>query len=249
MFEIQIDNARYWRDCIEPIVNLIDEGTFNITKEGIRLRAMDPSNISMVSFFMPAKAFSKYKVDEKENISINLENLYKILSRARENEALLMKNDSSKMLLEFIGKTSKRRYKLSLLEESKAIEKEPNVEFTANIEISSDSLKDIIKDASMISQYISFKASKDQFSINAKGDSGELEEIHELDGNVLRKLEAKEVAEATYNLEFLESMVKSCPSNSFISIYLKGKEEPIKIYYNIGDAEITYYLAPYYSEE
>ena len=50
MFEIKIDNAKYWRDCVEAIVSLVDEGTFNITKEGIALKAMDPSGISMVSF-------------------------------------------------------------------------------------------------------------------------------------------------------------------------------------------------------
>jgi hypothetical protein len=32
MFELKIDNAKYWRDCVESIVNLVDEGLFNITQ-------------------------------------------------------------------------------------------------------------------------------------------------------------------------------------------------------------------------
>ena len=38
MFEIKIDDARYWKNCVDSIVSLIDEGSFNITKEGISLR-------------------------------------------------------------------------------------------------------------------------------------------------------------------------------------------------------------------
>jgi Proliferating cell nuclear antigen, N-terminal domain. len=56
MFELKMDNAKYWRDCVESIVSLIDEGSFNIAKDGISLKAMDPSGISMVSFFIPSKA-------------------------------------------------------------------------------------------------------------------------------------------------------------------------------------------------
>ncbi|MFH1470714.1 MAG: DNA polymerase sliding clamp, partial [Candidatus Micrarchaeota archaeon] len=48
MFEIQIDDARVWKNCIDAIVNLIEEGTLEIDTDGIRLRAMDPSQIAMV---------------------------------------------------------------------------------------------------------------------------------------------------------------------------------------------------------
>ena len=29
MFEIKIDDARYWKNCVDSIVSLIDEGSFN----------------------------------------------------------------------------------------------------------------------------------------------------------------------------------------------------------------------------
>ena len=53
MFELKLENAKYWRDCIDALVSLIDEGLFSITNDGISLKAMDPSGISMVSFSMP----------------------------------------------------------------------------------------------------------------------------------------------------------------------------------------------------
>ncbi|MGC8662184.1 MAG: proliferating cell nuclear antigen (pcna) [Candidatus Micrarchaeia archaeon] len=244
MFEIKIDNAKYWRDCVESIVSLIDEGSFNISKEGISLKAMDPSGISMVSFSMPSKAFSKFDVEKPTSIGLNIENLGKVLSRARDDETLIMKDADSKLLMEFVGKGVRRRYKIPLIDVRKNVEKEPNVQFDANIEVSGEPLKEIIKDANLISSYISFKAAKDNFTITAHGDSGELEEIHESDGNVIKKLETQKTANATFNLEYLENMVKSCPIGSPISMALKT-DEPIKMSYNIGDATITYFLAPY----
>ena len=103
MFELKIDNAKYWRDCINSIGSLVDEGVFNISKDGISLKAMDPSSISMVSFHMPSKSFSKFSVEGNANVGLNIENLGKILSRTRENEALVIKDTDNKLSMEFIG--------------------------------------------------------------------------------------------------------------------------------------------------
>lgn len=247
MFELRLDNAKYWRDCIEAIVSLVDEGLFNITKEGISLRAMDPSGISMISFFIPNKAFTKYEIEKSMNIGLNLDNLSKIMSRARDNEALVIKDTDSKLLLEFLGEKGRRRYKLQLIDIKAREDKEPKVEFDANIEVDGDHLKNALKDASLLSSYISFKAEKGQFAINAKGDSGELEESHEIDGTNIKKVEAEKEASAVFNLEFLENMVKSSPIGNYVSISLKTNQ-PMRLGYKIGEASITYFLAPYVEE-
>lgn len=244
MFELKIDNAKYWRDCVDAIVSLVDEGSFNISKEGIILKAMDPSGISMVSFSIPSKAFSKFSIDKNASVGLNLQNLSKVLSRTRDNEELVMKETDGKLHLEFVGPTSRRRYRLPMIDVRKNVEKEPSVEFDAMVEVSGEPLKDIIKDASLISSYIAFKAAKEQFMVSARGDSGELEEDHKIDGNTIKKLSAKEKAESVFNLEYLENIVKSCPMGNSINISLKSNE-PLRVSYNIGDAQLTYYLAPY----
>ncbi len=247
MFEIRIDNAKYWKDCVSAIVSLVDEGLFNITKEGISLKAMDPSSISMISFTMPNKSFSKFNVEKPVSIGLNMENLDKMLSRTREGESLVMKDSENKLLMEFIGPNGKRRYKLQLIDVKKSVEKEPNVEFDSMVQINGEPLKDIIKDAAQLSSYVSFNASKNQFSVRARGDSGELEEFHENDSGILKKLETKKDSESTFNLEFLENMIKACPPGNDINIALKSNE-PMMLGYNIGDASVTYFLAPYMEE-
>ena len=241
--ELRIDNAKYWKECIDTIVSLVDEGVFNVAKDGVTLKAMDPSSISMISFFMPSKAFSKYEVEKNAGLGLNIDNLSKIMSRAREGESLVMKEHENKLTLEFSGQ-SKRRFRTQLIDVRKSADKEPNVQFDANIEINGEIFKDFVKDASLISPYISLKASKDQFSIDCRGDSGELNVVHQNDGTVIKKMSVEKDADSTFNLEFLENMVKACPPGNYISISLKSNE-PLKLSYNVGEAQITYYLAPY----
>jgi len=247
VFEFKLDNAKYWRDCVEAIVSLVDEGVFSISKDGISLRAMDPSGISMVSFFMPSKAFSTYEIEKNMSIGLNLDNLSKILSRTRDNEGLVLKDADNKLLLEFVSPNGKRRYKLQMIDIKAKEEKEPKVEFDANVEVDGEHLKNVLKDASLVSSYVAFKASKGQFIISAKGDSGELEEVHEVDGAEVKKVVADKDVNAVFNLEFLENMVKSSPVGNSIALALKTNQ-PLKLSYNIGDASVTYYLAPYVEE-
>ncbi len=242
--EIKIDDARYWKNCVDSIVNLIDEGTFAIAKDGISLKAMDPSGISMVSFYMPNKAFSKYDVDKNASIGLNLENFDKILASARQNEQLVMKETDSKLLIEFIGQNSRRRYKLPLIDVKKEVEKEPKIDFEATVEVKSDMFKEILKDAALLSTYIGFKAEKNSFFVIAKGDAGELEEEHENNAEIIKKLDVSKASNATFNLDYLQRIISACPQNSSIMLSLKS-EEPIRVDYKIGDASIAYYLAPY----
>ncbi len=245
MFELKIDDARYWKACVDSIVSLIDEGTFSIAKEGVSLKAMDPSGISLVSFFIPNKAFSKYEMDKPSTVGLNIDNFSKILNSSRANEQLVMKESSGKFMIEFIGQNSRRRYRLPMIETRKeATDKEPKIEFESIVELRSDHLREMLKDANLLSTYIGFKTDKDSFVVIAKGDAGELEEEHASNADAIKKIDVKKPSGVTFNLDYLERMVSACPQNSTILLSLKT-EEPIRVDYKIGDAALAYYLAPY----
>jgi proliferating cell nuclear antigen len=244
MFEIKIDDARYWKNCVESIQSLVDEGTFNITKEGISLKAMDPSGISMVSFFIPNKAFSKYEVDKPTTVGLNIDNLGKILASSRGGEQLVMKESGNKLSMEFIGQSSKRRFRLPIIDARKEAEKEPKIAFESNVEVKGESLKEILKDANLLSTYIGFKTEKESFTVVAKGDAGELEGEYGNNTEAIKKLSVTKPSSATFNLEYLERIIRGCPTDSSVSLSLKS-EEPIRVDFKIGDATLAYYLAPY----
>jgi len=43
-------DAKFLKDMMSAISILIDEATFDLTSDGIKLRAMDPSRVAMVDF-------------------------------------------------------------------------------------------------------------------------------------------------------------------------------------------------------
>lgn len=240
MLEVEVEDAKFWKRCVDAIVNLIDEGVFEFTSDGVSLRAMDPSRIAMVSFSIPKSSFSKYNVDAPAKIGLRLDNLSKILARTRGNEKLRMSLEENRFVLEFIS-DSKRNFRLPLVELPEGYKKEPKKEYTAEIKIDGTKFKDILKDASLVSSYILLEAWENGFIITAHGDSAELKV--ENDKSTMDGFNLKERAHAKFPLQYLSDMVEACPPNSKITIYLKSKA-PVILNYQINGADITYYLAP-----
>ena len=53
MFKAKMADAKFLKDMMGAISILVDEATFDVTPEGIKLRAMDPSRVAMVDFEWP----------------------------------------------------------------------------------------------------------------------------------------------------------------------------------------------------
>ena len=51
------------KDSISIISELVNEGQFEVTKEGIQLIAMDPANVGMVIFKLLASCFVEYNLE------------------------------------------------------------------------------------------------------------------------------------------------------------------------------------------
>ncbi len=242
MFEIQIDDARVWKSCIDAIVNLIEEGTFEIETEGIRLRAMDPSQIAMVSFFMPKSAFSDYKVSSANRIGLNFENLSKIMARTRGSEKLLMSLDENKLVMDFQSEESKRNFKVPLVEMPPGSHKDLKIEHDAVVTITASSLKEALRDAVLISSHITLEAGSFGFRVDAHGDNADLLLEGGQKGDGI-KVEAKQSAKATFPLKYLDDISRACPDGEKMTIHLKSNK-PLKMEYKIGEAEVIYFLAP-----
>ncbi|MEW6328498.1 MAG: proliferating cell nuclear antigen (pcna) [Candidatus Micrarchaeota archaeon] len=242
MFEIQVEDARTWKNCVDAIVNLIEEGTLDVNSDGISLRAMDPSQIAMVSFGIPKAAFLSYKVDSSNKVGINFDNLSKILSRTRGKEKLTMSSEENKLLLEFVSQDkTKRHFKLPLLDLPAGHQKEPKIEYDAVIKINGGQFKEVLRDVALISSHLVLEATDKGFNVTAHGDSADMRTESEK-ASVL-DLSVKSAARATFPLQYLDDITKACADNQPMAIHMKSNA-PIKITYPVGDASLVYYLAP-----
>lgn len=243
--ELVIEDAKEFKQCIGAIVNLIDEGVFEVSKEGMRLRSMDASQIAMVDFALPKGAFSKVDSPEKASIGLNLVDLTKILSRAREGEQLSMSLDEkeSRLLLKFSGGQSKRSFKMPLLDVDSPFPREPKITFEAIVRIRGGELKEMLKDAGMLSSHVTLHARKDEFIVEARGDSGELLIETKKDSKAIAEITVTTESTAMFPFEYLDDLTRACPDDSEIKLELK-MDAPVRVSYKTGKAELSYYLAP-----
>lgn len=241
--EAVIDDAKLFKNCIDALVSLVDEGAFVVSKEGFQLRTMDPSQIAMVDFVFPKEAFSKLDAEEGATLGLNLGDLSKILNRTRANDKLTLslQEKESRAMLEFKG-TAKRAFKLPLLDISGSLPKEPKIQFDAVIKLKGRALKDLLHDAGLLSSHVVLEVAGKQLIVEAHGDAGDLRTELEAGGEV-KEVKSTAEARAMFPFEYLDNMTRACPDDADAEISLKTNA-PIRVAYGIGPARLTYYLAP-----
>ena len=86
--KLVVQEAPALKAAIDSIVCLVEEGQFDVKSDGLLLKAMDPSQISMISFSMPKSAFMEYNVPEETKIGVNISQLAEVLARGKKGERL-----------------------------------------------------------------------------------------------------------------------------------------------------------------
>lgn len=239
-----MEDARAFKACVDAVVNLVDEGTFEITGEGLHLRTMDPSQIAMVDFTLPKTAFSSLEADAATKVSVNLSDLSKVLASSRGAEKLTMSFDEreAKLSLDFLGE-AKRSFKLPLLDIGAPTPKEPKVVFDATIKIVGRAFKNALQDAGLLSSHVLLEADEDGLVVEAHGDAGDLKLEAKKDSPAVTEVKAGSKARALFPYEYLNDITRACPDDAILELNLKS-DAPIKVFYQIGEARLAYYLAP-----
>lgn len=244
MFRFLVEDAKKFRSAVDAIVNLIDEGPLEVGPGGLTLRAMDPSQIAMVSFAMPKTSFVEYDAPNPVRVGLNFDNLSKFLSRARAGEKLEISHDENKVTLRFSAGKRKRSFKIPVLEMTGGANREPNVQPESYVKMTGGTVKETLRDASLVSTHICIEMSESQIRFYGKGDSADFDIDHEAGSEELIELKAGATAsKATFPLQYLEDIVKACPDAAPITINLKSNA-PVKIEYEVEGAKMVYFLAP-----
>lgn len=241
--KITMEEAPALKDAIEAIVNLVEEGVFEIGENGISLKAMDPSQISMIAFNMPKTMFSEFDAGEQKRLGIDISKLSKVLARGTSGESVDLGTEEGRLIITFRGKKRKRVFKLPLLDLGEGLEREPKIEYKNKVVLRADALREIMKDAKLVSSHISFVLENGKLRVEIKGDDGEIKEEFEKDGDEIKSLEVAADAKATYPLSYLEDIVKGSKADTDIALFVET-DRPLKVEYNVVGADAKYYLAP-----
>jgi len=235
---IRITKVQPFQSAIRAIANFISEGNFRFNEKGLSFKAIDPSQIVLVSYEAKKEFFERFDV-EPSLIGIDIDELNKVVRRASINDAIELELEDSYLKMTIIG-SLERTFRLPLID---VLEEEPEVpeqDYDATIEIEAKLLQEALKDASLFESSVVFRVENARLFIEARGSQGMLRT--EAKQHDIVKVNAKADVVGKYSLNFLENIVREAEPSEKILLELKN-EAPMRISYGIGQTKIQFHLA------
>ena len=177
MFRMVLDSPELIKNSIPIIAEIIDEGVFKISQNGLSLLSPDRTMVSVVDFSIPSGAFEEFKVEGDVELGMNLASLVDVVKRIKGNDKVIIQSGKENRVNITIEGNGKRKFELSLLDIK--TEKPPidQLKFAGKIELESGVLEEGIADADIVADSVVLQAAPGLFKMSTKGDisSAELE--------------------------------------------------------------------------
>ncbi|NIU39774.1 proliferating cell nuclear antigen (pcna) [Candidatus Bathyarchaeota archaeon] len=246
MFKMRMANAKLLRDMVTVISTLVDEATFNINSEGIKLRAMDPSRVAMIDFEWPKTIFDEYRCDAPSKMCINVSEMLKLLRRAAKEESVELALDEKTGRLKIAIKgTYDRNFNMPTLEAAEEEVPTPKITFNVRAKTTTHGLHQAIEDVQLVSDHVRIEIDNEKMTLRATGDlMGAVVELKK-GSETLLDLETKESSKATFSLSYLSDIIKNASATSDIATLEFSSDMPVKIdFQQPKEGKLTFYLAP-----
>ncbi|MBU3905238.1 MAG: proliferating cell nuclear antigen (pcna) [Nanoarchaeota archaeon] len=249
MFNAVTSNPKSFRDSIDTISQLIDEGLFKVSREGIKLVATDRAMVAVVDFKLSSAAFDEYNCDGDKEIGLNLLNFLTILKRAGTDDKMKLElKDDNKLEITLIGK-SKRKFAIPLLDISKEeIPPVDQLDFSASMEVKAKIIEEGIADADIIADSIIFDLTEGVMKMSAEGDSSRTELVLEKGNESLLSINTKSHVKTRYPLDYLKKIIKASRISDVVKIEL-GTDYPMRIEFKGDNVSFRCILAPRVAED
>jgi proliferating cell nuclear antigen len=213
--------------------------TINLDPEGIYFRSMDKDHVSLIDIGLPENIFERYDVKNKSQVSFIIKDFMNIVKSLDKKRSIKLELTSDKMTITQ-NDTSMNLNLLNIADFSEI--PLPYVNFDAQIKISGKMLKEIIKKAGSVGDYITIHTIDHQITLDSKGDNGSYHQV--IPKEDLIELRIREDTQTTYSIEYLKEFIKCIENNYPISLEY-STYKPCRLSTTVNNlGRIHYYLAP-----
>jgi len=241
--KLTLQSPKILSDIVTVISELVTEVRLKVNKEGMSLTAIDPANVAMIYFKIPASLFSEFETDkEEEELGINLINLKAVLRRCKPGASLTIEKQENLLKLGLQDRI-KRDFSLALIDIDAEEKSLPEWEFNSVVHLNSDTFVEVIEDCAVVSDACTFIAEPDKFIVEAHGlnsaraeFSSDEAEIHS--GN----------STARFSLEYITKFIKGAKVSNKASLSFSDNH-PMRLDFRTGDVVLSFVLAPRVEQE
>jgi proliferating cell nuclear antigen len=245
MFKARI-RMEVLREMVEVISTLVSEVKLSISKDGIEVKAVDPSHVAMLVLKLNKNAFEEF-TGEPTEIGVDVEKLKEVLRLSKPGDILDLQYDGGKnRLVLHVGKVTRH---MSIVDPAGITDpKVPNVTPPGVAVVRTEELRQGIRGSESISDHVTITLEANSFTMHSEGETDRVD--LQLPKESLKRLEAKEPVKSMYPLDFFSNMVKSITSSDEVTLYV-GNEYPLKIEFQVsgGKGEGRFLLAPRVEED
>lgn len=233
---LKLDKPKLLSDAMGIISELVTEVRIKLKEEGMSIVAVDPANVALVVFRLPRESFSEYEAGN-EVWGINLDDFKRILKRATNSSSLVLQQEDNQLNISIFDRV-KRNFVLSLIDVDMDDKDEPNLEFSCEVEMDSDSFSQSVEDAVVVSDSCSFLTGENFFIVEAMGSLNSFRA--EFSGD---EVKIKGIGKSKYSLEYLMKFIKAAKISE--KVVLKYSDDyPLRIDFPGEKMGIGFVLAP-----
>ena len=235
--KLKLDNPKIFSEIISIISEMVLEVRIKVNNEGLSITAIDPANVAMILFKLPADAFSELEVEKEEVLGVSLDNLKAVLRRVKAGSVLAMENEEN-MLKIIIQDKIRKEFSLALIDVEGDEKPIPSLNFVSKIEMTSVDFSEAIEDCNVVADSCSFVSAPDNFVIQGKGNLNSFKSEFSDEVNI-----QAEEATSKYSLEYLQKMIKGTKLTDKVVLNF-GNDYPLKLEFNTPKITLSFILAP-----
>ncbi|WP_243675847.1 hypothetical protein [Vulcanisaeta distributa] len=96
-YRIMFPKGKEFRYVFTALANLLQESNFIIDSEGIKMKSIDPSKVSLVILNIPGSSLEEYTVTKELKVGISFDLVKKILKRVKAKEKVELGVDTARI--------------------------------------------------------------------------------------------------------------------------------------------------------
>ncbi len=229
------------KEVMEILSSVTNEAKLEFETEGLRVRAIDSARIAMVDLFVPKESFELYDVQEKIEVSVELDKIKNVIKLASgaDNINMTITGNKIKFVLGSLTKT------ISTLDTFVNSPKLPSVDPKNFAVMKKSEMDRVLRAANDVRDSIRFSLTDKRFEASSQSDSEEVDLILEQDKLV--ELKVQESASSSYPLDYLTKIIKAVAFSENLKIAFNN-DYPLVIEFSFPEKEATkkarFLLAP-----
>ncbi|GAB6148243.1 DNA polymerase sliding clamp [Stetteria hydrogenophila] len=240
-------DAKTFREMMEALGKIVDEARFTITRDGVRVVAMDPGRVALIEINVPAEALAELELAEgreQVEMGVNMERLRNFVKKGKKGDHVVFLVTDDKVLITLESKPV-RRYLLPNLEVATEVPEEIRLEFDVEATVMSDVVKKAVKDASVFADVIEFEAGEDYLVMRGRAEGRRGVEVRlTRDSAALLGLEVKAPSTSAYDLSYINNVLSLTKVAEAVDVKFSTDKPLEMVFKSVEGSTVRFLLAP-----